>query len=89
MLMTTYTRKHTTYRDALELVRQLPLRDQRRLRAELAKLPSVHLVLPNQTPQAIQKGKLLAEQVRKELSAATNTQTLDETMRQLRGRSWS
>jgi hypothetical protein len=90
--MNTYvrpTRKHATYRDVLELVRQLPLRDQRRLRAELAKLPSAHLVRPTRDPEKIRIARLLAEEIRKTVQAATANQTLDDGMRQLRGRSWS
>ena len=87
--MTTYTRKHVTYRDALELVRQLPLRDQRRLRAELAKLPSVHLVRPSRDPKVIHAARLLADEIRKTVQSATANQSFDDYMRQLRGRSWS
>jgi hypothetical protein len=87
--MTTYTRKHSTYREALELARQLSLRDQRRLRAELAKLSTTHLVRPSRDPKAIQAARLLADEIRKTMKSATAKQTLDDGMRQLRGRSWS
>jgi hypothetical protein len=87
--MTTYTRKHTTYREALELARQLPLRDQQRLRAELAKMSGVSLVHPSRDPQKIRSARLLAGKIRKMVQSATAKQSLDETMRQLRGRSWS
>jgi hypothetical protein len=87
--MTTYTRKRTNYREALELARQLSLRDQRRLRAELAKLSSAKLVRPSRDPKVIRSARLLADEVRKTMKSATAKQTLDDGMRQLRGRSWS
>jgi len=87
--MTTYTRKRSTYKETLELARQLSLRDQRRLRAELAKLTGVKLVRPSQDPRAIRSARLLADEIRKTMKSATAKQSLDETMRQLRGRSWS
>jgi hypothetical protein len=87
--MTTYTRRHTNYREALELARQLSLRDQRRLRAELAKLSSAKLVRPSRDPKVILSARLLADEVRKTMKSVTAKQTLDDGMRQLRGRSWS
>jgi len=87
--MTTYTRKHTTYSEALELARQLSLRDQKRLRAELAKLSGVSLVHPSRDPKKIRLARLLAGKIRKTVQSATAKQSLDESMRQLRGRSWS
>jgi len=87
--MTTYTRKRTTYRDALELARQLSLRDQRRLRAELAKLSSVNLARPSRDPKVIQAARSRAAEIRKIVQSATANQSLDDCMRQLRGRSWS
>jgi len=87
--MTTYTRKRTTYRDALELVRQLSLRDQRRLRVELAKLSSTHLTRPSRDPEVIRAARLKAAEIRKIVQSATANQSLDDCMRQLRGRSWS
>ena len=89
MPMTTYTPRRTNYREALELARQLSLRDQRRLRAELAKLPSPKLVRPSRDPKVIRSARLLADEVRKTMKSATAKQTLDDGMRQLRGRSWS
>jgi hypothetical protein len=87
--MTTYTRRRTNYREALELARQLSLRDQRRLRAELAKLASAKLVRPSRDPKVILSARLLADEVRKTMKSVTAKQTLDDGMRQLRGRSWS
>ena len=87
--MTAYTRKRTTYRDALELALQLSLRDQRRLRAELAKLSSTHVVRPSRGPEVIQAARLRAAEIRKIVQSATADQSLDDCMRQMRGRSWS
>lgn len=85
--MTTYSRKRTTYKETLELVRQLPLRDQRRLRAELVKLTGVKLVSPSRDPKVIRSACLLAEEIRKTVQSATAKRSLNEDMRQLRGRS--
>lgn len=87
--MTTYTRKRTTYRETLELARRLSLRDQARLRAELAKLSGVTLVRPSHDAKKIRSARVLAGKIRRVVQSATAKQTLDETMRQLRGRSWS
>ncbi len=48
----------------------------------------VRLVYPNESPAAIERGRRLAEQVRKEL-AGLDHESLNETMSQLRGREWS
>jgi hypothetical protein len=89
MSITTYTRRRKNYREALELARQLSLRDQRRLRTELAKLSSTKLVRPSRDPKVILSARLLADEVRKTMKSVTAKQTLDDGMRQLRGRSWS
>jgi len=86
--MAVYTRNRPTYKATFDLARQLSPRDQRRLLAELAKLSGVKLVAPNRTTRAIQLGRNLADQIRRELQSAKQ-QSLDGTMRQLRGRSWS
>ena len=86
--MTTYTLKRPTYKATFDLARQLSPRDQRRLLAELAKLSGVKLVTPNKTSRAIRTGRNLADQIRMELQS-TKTQSVEETVRQLRGRSWS
>jgi hypothetical protein len=88
MLMAVYTRNRPTYKATFDLVRQLSPRDQRRLLAELAKLSGVKLVAPNRTTRAIQLGRKLADQIRRDLQSA-KMPSLDESMRQLRGRSWS
>lgn len=87
--MTTYTRKRPTYKTALELARQLSLRDQRRLRAELARLSSTRFVRPSRDPKVRRSALLLANEIRKTVQSATAKQSLDDGMRQLRGRSWS
>ncbi|MCI0554299.1 MAG: hypothetical protein L0287_25415 [Anaerolineae bacterium] len=87
--MTTYSRKHPTYREVLEYARQLPRRDQRRLREELAKLSGVKLVPPSRDPKVIHSARLLAKDIQKKVQRATKKQSLDDVMRQLRGRSWS
>ncbi|MCC6499482.1 MAG: hypothetical protein IT313_04350 [Anaerolineales bacterium] len=87
--MTTYTRKNSTYREALELARRLSSRDQRRLRAELAKASGVTLIPPSRDPKKVRSARLLANKIRKTMQAVTAQGSLDEAMRQLRGRSWS
>lgn len=87
--MTVYTRKRPSYKTALELARQLSMRDQRRLRAELAKLSGVTLVHPSQDAKKVRSARALASKVRKTVQSAAEKRTLDETMRQMRGRSWS
>ena len=86
--MTTYTRKHPSYREVLEYARQLSLKDQRRLREELAKQFGVKLVSPAKSADAIRHGRKLADEVRQELQK-TRTKSLNQTMRKLRGRLWS
>jgi hypothetical protein len=88
--MRTYTPKRArlTYRQILESIRVLSPSEQRRLRTELAKLGSVHIVEPVGTATAIRRGKRLAEQVRKKVNAGMKG-SLEETMMGLRGRSWS
>ncbi|MEW5942126.1 MAG: hypothetical protein AB1750_20870, partial [Chloroflexota bacterium] len=83
--MAVYTPKRPTYKATFDLARRLSPRDRRRLLSELAKLSGVKLVSPNKTARAIQTGRNLADQVRRELQL-TKTRSLDETMRQLRGR---
>lgn len=71
-------------------------RVRRRVRRALPKPSSalrqasvtVYLVRPKGTRTAIERGRRLAEQVRREL-AAHESGSLDEAMQQLRGRTWS
>ena len=75
-----------SYQQVLQIIRDLPPIEQRRLRDEMAKMASVQLVHPTATPAAIRQGKRLAKAVRIEL-AKTVSGTLDEAMQRLRGRS--
>ena len=87
--MAVYTRKRPTYKTALELARQLSARDRRRLRAELAKLSNAHVVRPSRDPKVIRMARARADEIRKTVQYATANQSLDDCMRQMRGRSWS
>ena len=86
--MATYTSKRPTFKQVFDKVLHLSFKDQIRLRDELAKLTGVKLVHPSNTAETVRTARLLADEVRKELQA-TDDQSLNETMRQLRGRSWS
>jgi hypothetical protein len=86
--MATYIGKHPTFKQVFDEASRLSAQDQRRLREELSKLTGVKLVRPSNSADAIRNGRLLADEVRKELQA-TAAQSLDDAMRQLRGRSWS
>lgn len=81
--MTVLTRKQTKTmrRPAPRVIRK------RKVAPQKAPL-TVYLVRPKGTPAAIERGRRLAEEVRKELAVLDNA-SLDETMRGLRGRSWS
>ncbi len=88
--MATMTRKKAkpAYQKILEAAHDLSLADQRRLRDELAKMVGVQVVRPAATAAAVRRGRRLAKAVRAELAKSV-TGSLDETMRSLRGRSWS
>ncbi len=47
-----------------------------------------YLALPNRSPEAWWKGKILAEQVRNELQTGMD-KSLEKVMASLRGRAWS
>jgi hypothetical protein len=79
--------KKFSYKQVLEAAKSLSLGDQRRLREELAKTEQVYLVSPNASPDAIQQGRKLAEEVRTEIQ--DSGESLDETMSRMRGRKWS
>lgn len=81
-------KKKVTYAQVLQAIWQLSPADQRRLHAELDKSIGVYLVRPSGSDSAIRRGRRLAKTIQAEL-AATITASLDETMSQLRGRSWS
>lgn len=88
--MSTVTRKKTkpAYQKILEAARELSPAQQRRLRDELAKMVGVRLVRPAITPAAIRRGRRLAKSIRSELAHA-KLESLESTMRNLRGRAWS
>ncbi len=88
--MTTLTRpkKRPTYTQVLEIARRLSPAEQRRLRDELAKSSGVLLVRPTGSTAARRQGRRLAKTIRAELAEAV-TNSLDETMRDMRGRTWS
>jgi len=88
--MTTLTRpkKRPTYAQVLEIARGLSPAEQRRLRDELAKSAGVQLVRPTASAAAQRQGRRLAKVIRAEL-ADTVTTSLDDAMRDLRGRAWS
>lgn len=50
--------------------------------------PGVRLVYPSDSLAAIERGRRLAEQIRKEL-AGLDHESLNDVMSQLRGREWS
>ncbi|MBI4670237.1 MAG: hypothetical protein HY741_01035 [Chloroflexi bacterium] len=70
-----------TYRQVLANVRALSPADQERLRAELDK-PRVYIMRPTRSPEAIRRGRKMAEEIKQEL-AEKQTGTLEETMREL------
>ncbi len=82
------TRK-SNYRKVFEAALRLSASEQRQLREELARLTEVRLVPPTASRQEAQAAQKLVAEVRAELARAENVATLDETMRQLRGRAWS
>ena len=87
--MATLTRPNKpTYAEALALVRRLTPAEQRRLRDELAKSAGVQLVRPNTSATARRQARRLAKSVRAELAESV-TGSLEEAMRDLRGRAWS
>ena len=88
--MTAQVDKHTTltFNDILDAVKMLTPAEQARLRAELASMSRVHVVLPDATPEAVHRGQKLADQLRQELQAAS-LDNLDDVMSSLRGREWS
>ncbi|OQY97839.1 MAG: hypothetical protein B6D41_02850 [Chloroflexi bacterium UTCFX4] len=76
-----------TYRQVLARVRALSPADRERLRAELEKQPRVYILKPDLSPEAVRRGQQMAAEIRQELAAQV-TGTLEETMIELRGRSW-
>ncbi len=87
-MVMTERKPRLTYDQILEGARALSPEEQDRLRAELKKKPGVYILHPTGDPEAIRRGRELAQKIRKEVNA-NMTGTLEETMRQLRGLSWS
>ena len=88
--MTTMSRRKTKlgYRIILEAARELSPAEQRRLRDELAQIAGVQLVRPSGATATVRRGRRLGKAVRAEIAKSGNG-SLNETMRSLRGRSWS
>jgi hypothetical protein len=88
--MTTLTRpkKRPTYTQVLKIVRRLSPAEQRRLRDELARLSGVQLVRPSESTAARRQGRRLAKLIRADLAEAV-TNSLDDSLRAMRGRAWS
>lgn len=76
-----------TLQQVLEAARELSPPEQYRLLDELGKLVQVHLVLPDTSAEAVERGQRLAQQIREELKTSS-VGSLDETMSSLRGRAW-
>lgn len=77
-----------SWRQVLQAVQELSPQEQRRLRAELAKMADVYLVRPTGNVAAIRRGRRLAKAIQAEL-AVTASDSLEEAMIRLRGQSWS
>jgi hypothetical protein len=88
--MTTLTRprKRPTYAQVLEVARRLSPAEQRRLRDELEKLAGVQLVRPDDSSAARRHGRRMARSIRAELAESVSG-SLNEAMREMRGRAWS
>jgi excisionase family DNA binding protein len=73
--------------------RRVPVSEVQRLAAQMHSQQtgtgSVRLEPPSDDPAMIAKGQALARAIQSELAALDQTQTLEETMQALRGRSWS
>lgn len=87
-MITTHRKPRVTYRQVLEAAKGLSPSDQKRLRTELANQSQVSILRPTGAPAAVRRGRRLAAEIRKQVSAST-TGTLEETMQRLRGQSWS
>ena len=73
--------------------RRVPVSEVQRLTAQMhgqqAGTGNVRLEPPSDDPSVIAEGQALARAIQSELAALDPTQTLEETMQALRGRSWS
>ena len=88
MTITSLRKPKITYQQLLKEVRALPPRQQQKLHNELWQATGLHFIRPSHSAAAIRRGQRLAKAIQAEL-AKTVTGTLDDTMRQMRGRSWS
>lgn len=87
--MTTLPRRRNkpSYPQVLKAVEALSVAERLKLRDQLTNLLNVQLMRPANSEMAIRRGRRLAKTVRSELNKANDS--LEETMAQLRGRSWS
>ena len=70
--------------------RRVPVSEVQRLAAQMhGQQASVRLETPSDDPAMIAEGQALARTIQSELATLNQTQTLEETMQALRGRSWS
>ena len=70
--------------------RRVPVSEVQRLVAQMhGQQASVRLEPPSDDPAMIAEGQALARTIQSELATLNQTQTLEETMQALRGRSWS
>ena len=73
--------------------RRVPVSEVQRLAAQMhgqqAGTGNVRLEPPSDDPAMIAEGQALARTIQSELATLNQTQTLEETMQALRGRSWS
>ncbi len=88
--MTTLTRpkKRPTYTQVLEIVRGLSPAEQRRMRDEWTLSSGVQLVRPTRSTTARRQGRRLAKAILADLAHAVTT-SLDDSLREMRGRAWS
>jgi excisionase family DNA binding protein len=70
--------------------RRVPVSEVQRLAAQMhGQQTGVRVEPPSDDPVVIAEGQALAHTIQAELAALDQTQTLEETMQALRGRSWS
>ena len=70
--------------------RRVPVSEVQRLAAQMhGQQAVVRLEPPSDDPSMIAEGQAMARTIQSELAARDQTQTLEETMQALRGRSWS
>ena len=84
----TLRKKKVSYQQILNAARQLPPTQQHKLSNALAMASDVRIISPSGNTLAIRRGQLLAKQIRGKLNPSI-TESLDETMSKMRGRSWS